>query len=671
MSLILGKTPSRISVGGLAAVTGVGLGLWVAGRSPWLLVCATALAIAWAFAQRVSWTLAAAAGVSVPLAWYAVVVHFSSALPVSLATTGAISLTLITALALIFCWHQGSLKVPAGRFTLITSGVLAIVPLAFSLISAIKGRAWFALEWAMNGDIAWHLIVGGRLVDAGGLVSEIHNPAPMTIALMGMGAAPGRPVGPLGEVLPHDIYRLAEMWVLLILLSGVLAALVALRTLRHTRPELRAGAAVLAYLIATSSYFVGFAFIFGFFNATPSVVLLLVAWLAWLETKETPVAAFSVMAFSAVALLATWAPLALIPLALGGAAIIIGPVAAARAKSHYAAPITESLTESPTEPLSTVLPSRAQRRREADEANSRLHTPVSLWRSLAPYLVISAPVLAYLFGITLNDLRRQGEALILDGGIQDIGPLHWLFVGGCLVTFSALLALRDRSSHQFVGVVIVGMATTVVLAFLIYQLVAAGRPWRGYYPIKFIWFVCCLLIILLFVNAVAFLADRAATASARTITTNLVAVTLAGAITALVMFQAPVAPLRHQLPLIDVALDTPGFAAPPGASSEELFAIMATDHPAIAASFISSPVDRWMNMWLLQMHSDLDTDPIRDWAFTLDPLRPYQICAATKAWNRPVTVYTTVADMKDALTVAVECADLNFAVVLLDRRPQR
>src|SRR5690606_16138257 len=150
------------------------------------------------------------------------------------------------------------------------------------------------------------------MIGDGGLDADAHpNSSPLTAGLIALAAAPGRESASL--MLEHDVTRMAQLWFLAALAGTVLAGLVGLRATQMASAGIRIGAAVVSALVASSWFVWGFALQFGFVNATIALVVMLAAWLAWLEARVAPILGSAVLSLAAVAMLATWAPLAAVP----------------------------------------------------------------------------------------------------------------------------------------------------------------------------------------------------------------------------------------------------------------------------------------------------------------------------------------------------------------------
>src|SRR5690606_17830442 len=119
------------------------------------------------------------------------------------------------------------------------------------------------------------------------------------------------------ELLHHDAIGMADVWNAALLASALLAAAIAWVALRGMATWQRALVASAVGLVPWTWLLAGHAMEFGFVNAPIAFALLLACWLAWSDAPRSPDTAMVALSGLAVGLLATWAPLVVVPLVLG------------------------------------------------------------------------------------------------------------------------------------------------------------------------------------------------------------------------------------------------------------------------------------------------------------------------------------------------------------------
>ncbi len=601
---------------GLLALTVFGLVAWLTGLTPWLLCLAAVGGLTLVYGQRVTWTLACAGSLTTLLAGYAVVLRVLPATGVGLSASGALILTIVALVPVVALVRSDRVRVPRGRGARVAIVVVAPV-IALAVLGPVLDAADWGPRWAMNNDAVWNLVTARQILEDGGVAAGRPNASPLTAGLIAIVAAAGRGSVAAADLLGHDVRRAAGLWLVMIYVGSVLAALVAAHATRRASATSRVVAPVIAAGVASSWYVVGFAVQFGFFNSSLAMIVLLAAWCAWLESRRAPLVAAAVLAAATIALLATWAPLATVSLALAAAV------------------------------FARALPALAR----------------GPWVAWLPWFLTVAAVGTYGLLVTLADLHRDGEALAVDGGIHELPPRHVVFVVAATVLVVLLHALCTRVADHAVGLGVVVVGAAVGVGFLVAQRLSAGVPFWGYYPVKAAWAVCCLLLVILVSCGSAAASPAGGAEEGRTRgwerAESAVAGLAVGAFVGALVLQIPGPGLRQQLPLVNI-LRGNGLAA--GESdARTLFAIAEPGVPTIAAGLVDPGVDRFLNSWLLQLEAEKATDPVRPFAYVLDPDSDAQVCSAIAAWQRPVTVRTSDgarADRLDAL-----CGDLPFTVV--------
>lgn len=594
----------------------LGLVLFVTGVTPWPAPAAVLVCLTLAIGQRTSWPFALAAAVIVELALIALIVRFTPSLGLGLVNGAAIVLGLLGAAALAaFC----AVRQPRllGVRALRVGIPLISIPVTLVAVVAVRSRLSGDLEWAMRNDAVWNLVTTRLIVADGGLDAIAHpNASPLTPGLLAVAIAVGRGGIAAENLLAHDVGRVATFWLLMTLAAGLLAALIGARSVHGGTRIARLVGAALAALVPFSWFTFGFASQFGFYNATVTLVLLLATWLAWLETRVAPVAGTAVLSLATVALLATWAPLAAIPFVLAAAAIV-----------------------------------------------SRLSAELRTARGLRSILIIAAtaaPIPLYALAVTLPDLLREGAALAVDGGIMPLQPVHVMVIGAVTVGVCVLNAVQRRQLHQLNGVLLVCAAGIIAAGYLIGQRIAAGASTWGYYPAKFSWLLVSLLLVVLasaLAGEMAGLRGRPFAAAG----TAAVAIVVPASLMLLVPPDAP----RVASALTPVAIATNTGVAAGSPAARHLFDLAVPGERTIAAGYLTPEQDRFLNSWLLQLESNTARDPIRAYAYALDPRNVPQVCDAARVWGGSVRIVTSSDATAASLSAA--CPDAYSSLDI--RRP--
>ncbi|WP_454138759.1 hypothetical protein [Microbacterium paulum] len=566
-----------------------------------------------AIGQRTSWPFAIAAGMIIELSLVALVLRFAPAVGVDLVGGAAIMFAVLGcgALAVLAASRPDRF---IGRRELRVVTPLLVTPVLLVVIVAVFCASTGTFEWAMHNDAVWNLVTTRMLIADGGLDAVAHpNASPLTPGLLAIAAAVGRGTVAPADLLSHDIGRFATFWLICVAASALLAALIGARSVHGGSRVARVGAAAAVASIPFAWFTFGFASQFGFYNASLTLLLLLAMWLAWLETRVSPVAGAGVLSLASVALLATWAPVAAIPFALGAFALV----------SRM--------------PFSTHGGRRARG---------------AWWLALA-----LAPVPLYVVAVTLPDLRRDGAALAVDGGILPLLPVHVAVITAVAVSLSVLTALHLHQRHQLAGVVVVVLVSIVVGVYLVAQR-AGAQSWWGYYPAKFAWLIASLLLVII---SATLLSELAVLRHRRLAATGVIALSIL--VPGVLMAQVPPSNDRLASLITPVAIITQRGVAAGHPVAERLFELAEPGVRTMAISYRSPADDRFLNSWLLQLESTSAEDPIRTYSYGLDPRDEEQACAAIRTWNAPVRVVTSDPTLSGRLPE--ECAGAQITIELL------
>lgn len=583
------RPPVRGVVAALAGLGLVGLVLDVAGVTPWLLV-GTALAVASIeLGQRMSWGGALAGTIVGAAAVYAVLLRVLQPVPVGFEWKPRAVLVVAVIAGLLLILRRPALRLPPAA-ALVALAPFVLVFLVLGIV--VQASGGLRAGWAMHNDAIWNLISARFIVADGGVASEHPNVAPLTSGLLALGFASGRAGLTGAEVLAHDVTGAAQAWLVILLASSLLAGAIAWRSLPAVSTRGRAVVTALIALLPLGWSAAGSALPFGFVNAGLAVALAFAAWLGWLEARSRPLGGAVILSGAAIALLATWAPMAALPLALGLATLI--------------------------------------------------RAPRDWWRGLrGPRLVVLvlalAAIVVYAGAVTLVDVLRETGALSSDGGIFPIRALDAAAVTALAV--AAVLVAWGLRSREALGVLVLAGTGVLVIAYLVYQRLGSADLF-GYYPAKFGWVLNCTLIVL------------AASALARfgfAVRSRFRVLALAvGALLVLIATILPF-PTRAAVPSL-AAVVAPVGAAVPEPTLQILFELAAPGRTALVSGYSEDPAqDRFADGWLLQLASDGPSDPVRTLSYLLDPADPAHLCQAFDQLDRPVEVITRDPGLAAAL----------------------
>ncbi|GGK95415.1 hypothetical protein GCM10007382_14550 [Salinibacterium xinjiangense] len=595
----------------------VAVGFAFAAITPWILVAVTLAVVALALAQRMGWTLAAAGSVVVMFVTAVLLARVLQPIAVELDVKVRIALLAIAVGSLIAMWLvRNDLRVPSwavARPVLAFVAPLAAAAVVLMVLVTVSAPTGSRISWAMINDAVWNTVSARFVADDGGLSVARPNSSPLTALLLAVAVSTGRGSVAAGDALLHDVTREAQLWLLLILVSSVLAGLIARAGLHMLRPLARGVASFAVACIPLSSFVIGYAFQFGFYNVTISLIVLLCSWIAWTHARRSPLAATIALSLSTLALLSAWAPLAIVPLALAlGVVVRAGP--------------------------RWVLGLRGSR----------------LLAVLAAILAVPA----YAVAVTIPDLLREGDALSADGGIFLFAPANYILVMTVTLIVLLLTAWRGRMWSNAVGLGIVVLAGGVGLSYLVAQRLGLDQVW-GYYPIKYSWILAMLMIIVLAVTMLSWMSGSAKRAGAW----GALRKPGVAAATALVILG-----LLHWPELTEESRDLPLslISGSSNISSDVVATLFARSNPenvtVLARYSDDRSDDQFVNSWLIQQHATDSKDPIRPYAYYLDGSDAYQLCDLARLLPTRLMVLTKSPPLRAEVDAA--CPGLGVNVVV-------
>jgi hypothetical protein len=229
------------------------------------------------------------------------------------------ALVVISVAGLLILSARRTLRLP-DKQGLVLGGAAMVSSLAFTiaivLIRLTSER--LKLAWMMGNDSAWNVMLARFVLEDGGFDPAKHgNVTPLTAEIFAFVLAPGRDDVPGPGLLLHDVERALQTLLLLLSVISVLGALVVGQAALRRGLVLLAAVASAAGVMPWTWFVAGYALSYGFWNALVALAILLLLWLAWLGTPRHPVLGSALCATGGLTMLATWAPLTVLPGVMG------------------------------------------------------------------------------------------------------------------------------------------------------------------------------------------------------------------------------------------------------------------------------------------------------------------------------------------------------------------
>lgn len=475
--------------------------------------------------------------------------------------------------------------------------------LAVLIAAVVVGFA--RISWAMNNDAVWTTMVARHIGQDDGIDTVIHpNSSPMMSALMAVGEAPGRAVLPGVDLLGSDVGRDAQLWMLVILATSLIAGVIVARATGSERPTVRFVGIVVVGCVPFSWFVSGFAVDYGFYSASLATLLLLCAWALWQSARRQPIWAFVFLLLLATDLLATWAPLVVVPLGLAALVFFRGV-----------------------------------------DAFFDRGRPVAI----GSWAIAVAQLVLYIVAVAIPDFESGSGALSAGGAIQRF-PVSILIALALLALLLGGL-LRHRRLERTLGLAVLCACVAVGLVVLL-----AEAKWQWtYYPVKFTWLSATLLLVVAGALAVRLVQ-----------VVKVVWLASASGVAAVVAFgviaiQAP--PTVRTIASISPFIQTMSGSGHNDILAARLFAFSDPGRKTLLSRYSpSTSEDEYVNFWLLQSTAQLDKEPIRNFSYSLDPSNAQQVCSAITTWGGGVVVETRDPTWGSQLRAA--CPDARFSVRL-------
>lgn len=319
---------------------------------------------------------------------------------------------------------------------------------AGSLIVSASRSEWSPL-WILQGDMVWNTAQSLLIHQDGGLVADSHpNPAPFTNTLFALAYTNEVDLGSVFR--SHAIVVIAVLFVIS-LLSGLYAS----ERLLHLGLFIRLPLAFGVGWFPFTGVLMDPLMRLGHANAITSLLVLWLSWFAFAEKAASSTLRASLLSLGATVSLASWAPMVVIPIALGVFSILEG-------------------------------------RKQIGWRNGRA----------AFFVLLGALIQMFAYGaiVTLPDLRRDGDALGANGAavlLSSSGAFILAVVSALLASALVQASTRwDAKWREGAGALLVIAAGLPVIVYLMYKRAAAGGEAWGYYPIKLASLLLMLLLCL-------------------------------------------------------------------------------------------------------------------------------------------------------------------------------
>lgn len=491
-----------------------------------------------------------------------------------------------------------------------------------SLIAPILGGGMLLLslirwdgmpEWALQGDMVWNTASALFINESGGVLYESHaNPAPLTNAIFSLSYG----LNPSFEaVLRGNAIMVTTMLVLVSLLGGVHVA----RLTAHASAVVRVLLVFAAGWLPFTAIVLDGMFRLGLANVIVSYLILWAVWIFHMATELRGSVRVVFLLMSGTVLLASWAPLASVAIAL------------------------------------VVFAYFEQRQRWSLGLLQKKQDII--WQALA---VVS--LLAYVVCVTLPDLRKAGGHLGANGAFPPLDAAEALVI----LVIAALFAInavqvgsRGSSAWQMgAGALSVMMLAGVAFVYLVMQR-PPGESFWGYYPMKL-----ASLTILLLVGASISIISTFILKSQKLARQAVIAASVLP-----IYLIAILSPAQWSISLSTFAPAASAMLKAPDPSRVQLIRDLIVVENAnlegveVFVNWIDEQ-DAFGNTFLFQLAVDQGDDPIRGFAYTFDPKEPGQLCDVVETANQTVTVFTRLdADVFHTRYLA-NCAVAEQVVVL-------
>lgn len=485
-----------------------------------------------------------------------------------------------------------------------------IVLVTMVLAQVVAGAT--RLAWAMNSDAVNVMTFSRDILAAGGLASASTaadtSPTPLPFGMLAVALAPGRDSVPNAALTEHDVTALAQLWVFMIALACLLAGLIAAHGAAKAGLTLAVPAAAVASIAMLSWYVIGVQFEYGFLSSAFATVVLLAAWLTFLDGQKRPAVALAVLLLAATVVLAVWSPLIVVVAALGLVIVV----------TRWRELLASGLL--------------------------RLAGVGLAFLMLAIYIAV----------VTLPEYLVKSAFLGANGGFPNFGPAQVLTIMVVTALTAALAARFLGLRHPVLGALAATVGGALGLVFLLAQRTGTDTGW-GYYPAKYGWTVSILLVVITIGAAAGFLAGMN-TRRPWDVAIALLSVGLIGG-----LLWSPVQP-SGQLPLLGVLAGTSG---PMSQRAADLVFEASGRDNGQDVFWRTTVGDSLPNLWLLQLDvDDNHHNPVRTFAYQLSVFTPGQMCEVVELLGSDVVIRT--ADAAAEAELGAVCPGRDYTVALGD-----
>lgn len=535
-----------------------------------------------------------AAGISVGLLlaiWGGVV--FIKFLP----TLGSVGLTAIMALSVAIGFGVAILtgkksRRSGERISIATWWPALVAPLLGSLLLLLAtSRSTFPI-WAMQGDMVWNTAQSLFVHRDGGVLPMTHpNPAPLTNLLFAFA------YGPQGVPSLRWVFE-AQSLVLIVTaaVTSFLSAMYAVMRSQGLHSFVRCCLAFAVGWLPHAGPLLGALISFGHANALVSYLVLWLAWLVFSEASFTPLIRGALLMVLTTVTMASWAPLAVVPLGL-----MI--VASAEAVGAWRRGI----------PLRRV--------------------------DLVAVVLGAVQFIVYAIAVTIPDLGRERGALSQDGASLPLSPVNAAILMGLIgvaavVVWWMVRKEPDQATSRRIarGVLAILTLSVPALAYLMLQRRGMSSLW-GYYPMKYVTLLGIACAGVMIANVAALIPRRMGVW--RQILAAFGAVPL--------FLGAMLAPFAWGVGSSSVAPAIGVVRAPLVASQVEGISRLVTVFDATQGNSLFFDGDVWdeafSNQYLIQLSAQQSTDPIRAYAYISGRLEAPALCELLSAWGTRISVH--------------------------------
>lgn len=480
----------------------------------------------------------------------------------------------------------------------------AVALVSFLLLASIiwtKGDASFA--WAMREDSVWNTVTARFMLSDNGFDSAIHpHSSPLTAALMAGVMSFGRGRLPGTALLQADMAHVGELWLILTCILSITFLLIGSKLIPFEKKKTQFVFAILCSVYPWTWLLSGWAFQLGYLNATVSLVVLSAAWIVWINSNSAPAFSSILLSLTVLSQLATWAPLALIPIGL----LIL----------H----LWKQFGKLKLAQLSITQPTR-----------------------IIAGIISLVLVGVYLLIVSSSDLTREKTALSFDGGMFNFRVWSFLVAACALIIMSLYLRRYFSQLNSIIeGSIVIVLSTSLGLGYLILQRKDSANLW-GYYPAKMGWIATTLIVII----AISLAAGIYFQTPNRKFGKYIALFAACGLAVSVGLISPP--SKQDVFTPVNIALSS-GLAN--NDSQVPLLSELAGKNKQfVVFQFGDQGADAFINLWLLQINSKDGFSPLRPYAYYLDPLKPEGLCEIERLSDESVSVLTRNTDLKEEINI--------------------